>query len=448
MFESLSDRLESAFKLLKGTHRLTELNVAESIKEIRRALVAADVNYKIAKEFTDKVKEKALGTENVLRQVNPGQLMVKIVFDELTALMGGQSVGINVKGRPGVVLVAGLQGSGKTTFCAKLARYLKEQRKLSPLLVACDVYRPAAIDQLSVLGASIQVPVYREDGNSSPVAIARNAVQHARANNHSVVIVDTAGRLAVDEAMMAEVAAIKAAIEPTETLFVVDAMTGQDAVNTAVAFHERIQYDGVVLTKLDGDTRGGAALSIQYTVGKPIKFVSTGEKIEALDVFHPDRMARRILGMGDILSLVEKAEMEMDEAEARRLEKRLRQNKFDFEDFLAQMRQIKRMGDLKSIMSMIPGMDKALRQIDLDDKHLARMEAIILSMTPEERRNPDLLNLSRKKRIALGCGQSLEKVNLFIKNFNEMRKMMQQLNKGGGKMPPLPKTPRPGGFRR
>lgn len=448
MFESLSDRLESAFKLLKGTNRLTELNVAESVKEIRRALVAADVNYKIAKEFTDKVKEKALGKENVLRNVNPGQLMVKIVFDELTELMGGQSVGINVKGTPGIVLVAGLQGSGKTTFCGKLARHLKEQRKMSPLLVACDVYRPAAIEQLSVLGASINVPVYREDGNTDPVRIAQNAIRHARENGHNVVIVDTAGRLAVDEAMMAEVAAIKKAIEPTETLFVVDSMTGQDAVNTAEAFHHRINYDGVVLTKLDGDTRGGAALSIKYTVGKPIKFVSTGEKLEALDVFHPDRMARRILGMGDVLSLVEKAEMEMDEAEARRLEKRMQQNKFDFNDFLGQMQQIKRMGDLKSLLSMVPGMDKMLRNVNIDDRQMLHVEAMIKSMTPQERANPDILNLSRKKRIAMGSGVPLEKVNLFIKNFHDMRKMMQQMMGGAGKMPPMPRMPSPRKFRR
>ncbi|MCS6928118.1 MAG: signal recognition particle protein [Saprospiraceae bacterium] len=448
MFESLSDRLESAFKVLKGTHRITELNVAESIKEIRRALVAADVNYKIAKEFTDKVKEKALGRENILRNVNPGQLMVKIVFDELTALMGGQSVGINVKGTPGVVLVAGLQGSGKTTFCAKLARYLKEQRKMLPLLVACDVYRPAAIEQLNILGASIQVPVYREEGNMDPVAIARNALQYARTHGQNVVILDTAGRLAIDEAMMAEVAAIKRTIEPTETLFVVDAMTGQDAVNTAQAFHERIQYDGVVLTKLDGDTRGGAALSIKYTVGKPIKFISTGEKLETLDVFHPDRMARRILGMGDVLSLVEKAEMELDEAEARRLEKRLQQNKFDFNDFLSQLQQIKRLGDLKSLLSMLPGMDKALRNIHIDERHLLHIEAMIKSMTPQERQNPDILNLSRKKRIARGSGVPLEKVNLFIKNFHDMRKLMQQMTQHRGKMPPMPRMPYPKGFRR
>ncbi len=448
MFESLSDRLESAFKVLKGTNRLTELNVAESIKEIRRALVNADVNYKIAKEFTDRIKEKALGRENVLRNVNPGQLMVKIVFDELTELMGGQSAGINVKGTPGIVLVAGLQGSGKTTFCGKLARHLKEQRKMAPLLVAGDVYRPAAIEQLSVLGASINVPVYREDGNTDPVRIAQNAVRYAREHGQNVVIVDTAGRLAVDEAMMAEVAALKEALAPTETLFVVDAMTGQDAVNTAEAFHRRIQYDGVVLTKMDGDTRGGAALSIKYTVGKPIKFVSTGEKLEALDVFHPDRMARRILGMGDVLSLVEKAEMEMDQAEARRLEKRMQQNKFDFNDFLGQLQQIKRMGDLKSLLSMIPGMDKALRNINVDDRQMLHIEAMIKSMTPQERQNPDILNLSRKKRIALGSGMPLEKVNLFIKNFYDMRKVAQQMMSGGGKVPNMPRIPSPKKFRR
>ncbi|MBK9335567.1 MAG: signal recognition particle protein [Lewinellaceae bacterium] len=432
MFDSLSDRLESAFKVLKGSNRITELNVAESIKEIRRALVSADVNYKIAKEFTDKVKDKALGTENVLRNVNPGQLMVKIVMDELTELMGGQSVGINVKGNPGIVLVAGLQGSGKTTFCGKLARYLKENRKLSPLLVACDVYRPAAIDQLGVLGESLKVAVYKEEENKNPVEIARNAIKHAKAHGHQVVIVDTAGRLAVDEVMMAEVEAIKAAISPTETLFVVDSMTGQDAVNTAEAFNQRINYDGVVLTKLDGDTRGGAALSIQYTVGKPIKFVSLGEKLDALDVFYPDRMAQRILGMGDIVSLVEKAQMEMDEEEAKRVEKRIKQNKFDFNDFLGQMQQIKKMGDLKSLLGMIPGMGKAIKDINIDDKAILRVEAIIQSMTPAERQDPELLSLSRKKRIARGCGQTLEQINLFVKNFNDMRKFMHQMSKGGG----------------
>ncbi|MCC6459516.1 MAG: signal recognition particle protein [Saprospiraceae bacterium] len=435
MFESLSDRLESAFKVISGSNKITELNVAESIKEIRRALVAADVNYKIAKEFTDKIKDKALGTENVLKNVNPGQLMVKIVMDELTELMGGQSVGINVKGHPGVILVAGLQGSGKTTFCGKLAKFLKEKRQLSPLLVACDVYRPAAIDQLGVLGESIKVPVYKEVENKNPVEIALNALKHAKGHGHHVVIVDTAGRLAVDEAMMAEVEAIKKAINPTESLFVVDSMTGQDAVNTAQAFNERINYDGVVLTKLDGDTRGGAALSIQYTVGKPIKFVSMGEKLDALDVFYPDRMAQRILGMGDIVSLVEKAQMEFDEEEAKRVEKKIKQNKFDFNDFLGQMQQIKKMGDLKGLLNMIPGMGKALKDVDIDDKALVRVEAIIQSMTPKERKDPDLLNLNRKKRIARGCGQTLEQINLFVKNFNDMRKFMHQMsNSNMGKM--------------
>jgi signal recognition particle subunit SRP54 len=427
MFESLSERLDSAFKVLKGSHKITELNVAESIKEVRRALVGADVNYKIAKEFTDKIKDKAMGTENVLKSVSPGQLMVKIVMDELTELMGGQSVGINVKGSPGVVLVAGLQGSGKTTFSGKLAKYLKEQRKMSPLLVACDVYRPAAITQLTVLGESIKVPIYKEEDNKNPIEIAQNALKHARAHGHNVVIFDTAGRLAVDEAMMAEVEAIKKAVNPTETLFVVDSMTGQDAVNTAEAFNQRINFDGVVLTKLDGDTRGGAALSIKYTVGKPIKFVSAGEKLDALDVFYPDRMAQRILGMGDIVSLVEKAQMDFDEEEAKRVEKRIKQNKFDFNDFLVQMQQIKKMGDLKSLMSMIPGVSKVMKDVNIDDKALNRVEAIIQSMTPQERGNPDLLSLSRKKRIARGCGQNIDQINLFIRNFNDMRKMMHQM---------------------
>lgn len=435
MFESLSERLEGAFKVLSGNNKITELNVAESIKEVRRALVGADVNYKIAKEFTDKVKDKALGTENVLKNVNPGQLMVKIVMDELTELMGGQSVGINVKGSPGIVLVAGLQGSGKTTFSGKLAKYLKEQRKMSPLLVACDVYRPAAIDQLTVLGESIKVPIYKELENKNPVEIAKNAIAHAKAHGHNVVIVDTAGRLAVDEAMMNEVAAIKSTIQPTETLFVVDSMTGQDAVNTAEAFNARINFDGVVLTKLDGDTRGGAALSVKYTVGKPIKFVSQGEKLEALDVFYPDRMAQRILGMGDIVSLVEKAQMDFDEEEAKRLEKRMKQNKFDFNDFLAQMQQVKKMGDMKSLLGMIPGMSKAMKDVNIDDKALVRVESIVYSMTPQERKDPDLLNLSRKKRIARGCGQTLDQINLFVKNFNDMRKFMHQMaNTPMGKM--------------
>ena len=435
MFESLSDRLEGAFKVLSGSHKITELNVAESIKEVRRALVGADVNYKIAKDFTDRVKDKALGTENVLRNVNPGQLMVKIVMDELTELMGGQSVGINVKGTPGVVLVAGLQGSGKTTFCGKLAKYLKEQRKMNPLLVACDVYRPAAIEQLKVLAESIKVAVYTEIENKNPIEIAQNALKYAKANSHNVVIVDTAGRLAVDEVMMGEVEQIKKTIAPTETLFVVDSMTGQDAVNTAQAFNERINFDGVVLTKLDGDTRGGAALSIKYTVGKPIKFVSTGEKLDTLDVFYPDRMAQRILGMGDIVSLVEKAQMDFDEEDAKRMEKRIKQNKFDFNDFLGQMQMIKKMGDLKSLIGMIPGAGKALKDAPIDEKALPRVEAIIQSMTPQERANPDLLILGRKKRIAKGCGQSLEQINMFIKNFNDMRKMMHQMaNTPMGKM--------------
>lgn len=439
MFESLSDRLESAFKVVTGKHKITELNVAESIKEIRRALVSADVNYKIAKEFTDKVRDKALGKENVLKNVNPGQLMVKIVQDELTELMGGQSVGINVKGSPAVVLIAGLQGSGKTTFSGKLAKFLKEQRKLNPLLVACDVYRPAAIDQLTVLSETVGVPIYKEVENKNPIEIAKNAIAYAKANSHNVVIVDTAGRLAVDEAMMNEVEAIKKTIQPTETLFVVDSMTGQDAVNTAEAFNTRINFDGVVLTKLDGDTRGGAALSIKYTVGKPIKFVSQGEKMEALDVFYPDRMAQRILGMGDIVSLVERAQMDFDEEEAKRLEKKMKQNKFDFNDFLGQMQTIKKMGDLKTLMGMIPGVSKALKDAPIDDKALVRIEAIIQSMTPNERANPDLINLSRKKRIARGCGQNLDQINLFIRNFEQMRKLMHQFaNMPMGKMPGMP----------
>lgn len=446
MFQSLSERLDSAFKLISGNNKITELNVAESIKEIRKALVSADVNYKIAKEFTDKIKEKALGTENVLKNVNPGQLMVKIVMDELTELMGGQSVGINVKGSPAVVLVAGLQGSGKTTFSGKLAKYLKEKRQLKPLLVACDVYRPAAIDQLTVLGDSIGVEVYKELENKNPIEIAKNAVAHAKANGFNVVVVDTAGRLAVDEAMMDEVAAIHGTVKPTETLFVVDSMTGQDAVNTAETFNRYLNFDGVVLTKLDGDTRGGAALTIKYTVGKPIKFVSMGEKLDALDVFYPDRMAQRILGMGDIVSLVEKAQMDFDEEEAKRVEKRIKQNKFDFNDFLAQMQQIKKMGDLKSLMAMIPGVSKAMKDVDIDDNALVRVEAIIQSMTPAERADPDSLNLSRKKRIAKGCGQTIEQINMFVKNFNDMRKFMHQMaNSPMGKMG-MPGMGMPGGM--
>ena len=432
MFDNLTDRLEGAFKTFTGDGKLTEINIAQSIKEIRRALVAADVNYKIAKEFTDKVKDEALGTRNVLKAVKPGELMVKIVQDELIALMGGQSVGINVKGKPGVVLVAGLQGSGKTTFSAKLAKHLKEKRKMNPLLAACDVYRPAAIDQLGVLGESIGVSVYKEEGNKNPVEIAENAIVHAVNHNFDVVIIDTAGRTSIDEVMMEEIRNVKKAIDPTETLFVVDSMTGQDAVNTADAFNEVIDYDGVVLTKLDGDTRGGAALSVKYTVGKPIKFVSTGEKLDTLDVFHPDRMAQRILGMGDIVSFVEKAQEQFDEVEAQRLEKKIKKNKFDFNDFLSQMAQIKKMGDLKGLVNMIPGMSKVTKNLEIDDNAFAKVESIIYSMTPEERGNPELLNMSRKKRIALGCGRDIHEINMFIKQFDQMRKLMHKMSKAQG----------------
>lgn len=432
MFESLSDRLESAFKTLKGESKLTELNIAQSIKEIRRALVAADVNYKIAKEFTDNIKDKALGSENVLKSVKPGELMVKIVMDELVELMGGESVDIDLKGKPAVILIAGLQGSGKTTFSGKLAYHLKTKRKKRPLLVACDVYRPAAIDQLSVLGEQIGVPVYKETDNKDPVEIALKSIGHAQAHNFDVVIVDTAGRLTVDEEMMTEISNIKEAILPNETLFVVDSMTGQDAVNTAKAFNDTIDYNGVVLTKLDGDTRGGAALSIKYTVGKPIKFVSMGEKMDTLDVFHPDRMAQRILGMGDIVSFVERAQEQFDEKEAQRLEKKIRRNKFDFNDFLSQISQIRKMGDIKSLMNMIPGMNKITRDLDIDNSAFNKVEAIIFSMTPQERSDPELLNLSRKKRIALGSGQSIDDINAFIKQFDQMRKMMHKMSKMPG----------------
>ena len=430
MFQSLTESLDNAFKTLKGDAKLTELNIAEAIKEIRRSLVAADVNYKIAKEFTDKIKDKALGTSNVLKSVKPGELMVKIVQDEMIDLMGGQAAGINVKGNPGVVLIAGLQGSGKTTFSAKLANFLKTKQKKSPLLVACDVYRPAAMDQLTVLGESINVPVYKEPDSKDPVAIALKAIDHAKNHGFDVVIIDTAGRLAIDETMMTEIRNIKEAVLPTETLFVVDSMTGQDAVNTALAFNEVINYDGVVLTKLDGDTRGGAALSVKYTVGKPIKFVSTGEKMDTIDMFYPDRMAQRILGMGDIVTLVEKAQEQFDEKEAKRIEKKIKKNTFDFNDFLGQMSQIKRMGDLKSLMGMIPGVGKAMKDIDIDDKAFSKIESIIQSMTPEERGNPELLNMTRKTRIAKGCGRDLNEVNMFIKQFDQMRKMMHMLSKG------------------
>lgn len=430
MFENLSDRLELAFKGLKGEGTLTEINIAESIKEIRRALVGADVNYKIAKEFTDKIKEEALGTQNVLKSVKPGELMVKIVMDGLIDLMGGQTTGVNLKDNPSIFLIAGLQGSGKTTFSGKLAHFLKTKKSKRPLLVACDVYRPAAINQLTVLGEQIGVKVFSDLESKDPADIARRAIAFAKSNQHDVIIVDTAGRLAVDEEMMAEIERIKATISPSETLFVVDSMTGQDAVNTAQTFNERINYDGVVLTKLDGDTRGGAALSIKYTVGKPIKFVSTGEQMETLDVFHPERMAQRILGMGDIVSFVEKAQEQFDEVEAKRLEKKIKKNKFDFNDFLSQLAQIRKMGDLKSLMNMIPGMGKMTKNLDIDESAFNKVEAIIFSMTPKERENPELLNMSRKQRIATGCGIKVHEVNQFIKQFDEMRKFMHMMSKG------------------
>jgi signal recognition particle subunit SRP54 len=436
MFESLSDRLEGAFKNLKGEAKITELNIAATVKEIRRALVDADVNYKIAKEFTDKVKEIALGTK-VINAVSPGQLMTKIVKDELTELMGGTESTFNMTGNPAVILIAGLQGSGKTTFSGKLANYLKSKGK-SPLLVAGDIYRPAAIDQLMVLGGQIGVDVYSERENKNPVEIAQNAIKEAKSKNKNVVIIDTAGRLAIDEVMMTEVANIKTAVNPQEILFVVDSMTGQDAVNTAKAFNERLDFSGVVLTKLDGDTRGGAALSIKYTVEKPIKFVSSGEKLDTLDVFYPERMAQRILGMGDITTLVEKAQAQYDEVEAKRLEKKIRKNQFDFQDFLDQLQQIKKMGNLKDLMAMIPGVGKAMKDVDISDDAFKGVEAIIKSMTPFERSNPDEINQSRKQRIAKGSGKDMAEVNAFMKQFDQMREMMKMMNKmpmGMGKMP-------------
>jgi len=432
MFDNLSDRLEGAFKSLTGDNKLTELNIAQSVKEIRRALVAADVNYKIAKEFTEKVKEEALGTQNVLKSVKPGQLMVKIVQDELTQLMGGEAAGINLKDKPAIVLIAGLQGSGKTTFSGKLANFLKAKKNKKPLLVACDVYRPAAIDQLTVIADQLNVPIYKDIEEKDPVKIALSALEHAKANHNDVVIVDTAGRLSIDEKMMAEISTLKQRLQPSETLFVVDSMTGQDAVNTAAAFNEKIDYDGVVLTKLDGDTRGGAALSIKYTVGKPIKFVSMGEKMDTLDVFHPDRMSQRILGMGDITSFVEKAQEQFDEKEAKRLERKIKKNKFDFNDFLTQLNQIRKMGDLKSLMSMIPGMGKLTKNLDIDDSAFNKVESIIFSMTPEERDNPEILNMSRKRRIAKGSGHKIHEINQFIKQFDQMRKLMHRMSKGKG----------------
>jgi signal recognition particle subunit SRP54 len=428
MFQNLSEKLESAFKNIKGQGRITDLNIANTIKDIRRALVDADVNYKIAKDFTDKVKDKAMGSK-VLLAVNPGQQMVKIVQDELTELMGGSESVFNVTGNPAIILVAGLQGSGKTTFSGKLANYLKTKKGKSPLLVAADIYRPAAIDQLEVLGGQIGVDVYSERENKDAVSIAQNAIKEAKARNKNVIIIDTAGRLAVDEVMMNEVANIKSAINPQEILFVVDSMTGQDAVNTAAAFNERLDFTGVVLTKLDGDTRGGAALSIKYTVNKPIKFSSSGEKMETLDVFYPERMAQRILGMGDIVSLVERAQMQFDEAEAAKLEKKIRKNQFDFEDFKTQLQQIKKMGNLKDLMGMIPGVGKQIKDLDINDDAFKGIEAMINSMTMEERKNPDLINPSRKTRIAKGSGKDLVELNQFLKQFDQMKEMMKMMNK-------------------
>jgi signal recognition particle subunit SRP54 len=428
MFESLSDRLETAFKNIKGQGRITELNIASTVKDIRRALVDADVNYKIAKEFTDTIKEKASG-EKVINAVSPGQLMVKIVKDELTDLMGGVETDLDLSGNPAIILIAGLQGSGKTTFSAKLANYLKTKKGKSPLLVAGDVYRPAAIEQLKVLGGQINVEVYSEPENKNVVEIAQNALKEAKSKNKNVVIIDTAGRLAIDEVMMTEVANIKSALNPKEILFVVDSMTGQDAVNTAAAFNQRLNYTGVVLTKLDGDTRGGAAISIKYTVNKPIKFVSSGEKMETLDVFYPERMAQRILGMGDIVSLVEKAQEQFDEVQAAKLEKKIRKNQFDFEDFKTQLQQIKKMGNLKDLMGMIPGVGKQIKDIDINDDAFKGIEAIINSMTLEERRNPDVINPGRKQRIAKGSGKDIGEVNQFIKQFDQMKSMMKMMNK-------------------
>jgi len=429
MFENLSDRLESSFKILKGQGKITEINIAETLKEVRRALLDADVNFKIAKQFTDTVKTKAMGQE-VLKAVKPGQMMVKIVHDELTQLMGSTSTDINIKGSPAVILIAGLQGSGKTTFSGKLSKLLKEKRGRHPLLVAGDVYRPAAIEQLKVLGQQIEVPVYTEEGSLDPVSIAKNAIQHAKKSGYDIVIVDTAGRLAIDEQMMNEIAAVKKAVSPQEILFVVDSMTGQDAVNTAKEFNDRLDFDGVVLTKLDGDTRGGAALSIRSVVNKPIKFVGTGEKMEALDVFHPQRMADRILGMGDIVSLVEKAQEQFDAEEAQRIQKKLAKDQFNFNDFLSQIQQVKKMGNLKDLASMIPGMGKALKDIDIDDDAFKHIEAIIHSMTPAERENADLLNGTRRKRIADGSGTTVTEVNRLLKQFTETKKMMKMVAMG------------------
>lgn len=446
MFENLSDRLERSFKILKGEGKITEINVAETLKDVRRALLDADVNYKVAKQFTDTVKQKAMGM-NVLTAVKPGQLMVKIVHDELATLMGGESVGLNLTGKPSIILMSGLQGSGKTTFSGKLANRLKQSMGKKPLLVACDVYRPAAIEQLKVVAAQIDVPVYTEEGNKDVVEIARHAIQEAKAKGYDVVIVDTAGRLAVDEEMMDEIYRLKQAVNPDETLFVVDSMTGQDAVNTAKEFNERLDFDGVVLTKLDGDTRGGAALSIRTVVTKPIKYIGTGEKMEAIDAFYPERMADRILGMGDVVSLVERAQQQYDEEEAKRLQKKIQKNQFDFDDFLNQIHQIKKMGNLKDLASMIPGVGKAIRDIDIDDNAFKGIEAIIYSMTPQERKNPAILNTSRRQRIAKGSGTNIQEVNRLIKQFDQTRKMMKMVTGAGmkgmmGRMKGMPGMPK------
>ncbi len=429
MFESLSERLDNSFRLLKGQGRITEINVAETLKDVRRALLDADVHFKIAKTFTDTVKEKALG-EKILTSVKPGDMMVKIVHDELVRLMGGEMEDINLKGNPAVILIAGLQGSGKTTFSGKLAHHLKNKKGMNPLMIAGDVYRPAAIEQLKVLGEQVDVPVYTEDGNKDPVKIAKAGIKHAKQQGRNVVIIDTAGRLAIDEQMMKEIESVKKAVSPQEILFVVDSMTGQDAVNTAREFNERLDFNGVVLTKLDGDTRGGAALSIRSVVNKPIKFVSAGEKLDSLDVFHPSRMADRILGMGDIVSLVERAHEQFDEEEARKLHKKIARNQFNFDDFLSQIQQIKKMGNLKDLAGMIPGVGKAMKNLDMDDDAFKGIEAIIHSMTPEERSNPTILNGNRRKRIAFGSGTTIQEVNRLIKQFGETRKMMKMMSGG------------------
>ncbi len=432
MFDNLSDKLDKALHVLKGHGQITEINVAETLKEVRRALVDADVNFKIAKEFTNRVKEKALG-QDVLKSLKPGQLMVKLVKDELTVLMGGDVVGVDLSGAPSVILMSGLQGSGKTTFSGKLANFLKTKKTKKPLLVACDVYRPAAIDQLHVVGEQIKVEVFSDRGNTDPVAIAKAGIAHAKENGHNVVIVDTAGRLAVDEAMMTEIANIHKAITPNETLFVVDSMTGQDAVNTAKAFNDILNFDGVILTKLDGDTRGGAAISIKSVVDKPIKFIGTGEKMEAIDVFYPSRMAERILGMGDVVSLVERAQEQFDEEEARKLQKKIAKDQFGFDDFLNQIQQVKKMGNMKDLVGMIPGAGKMMKDIDIDDDAFKHIEAIIHSMTPEERTKPQVINASRKRRIGKGSGTSVQEVNQLLKQFNQMSKMMKMMQGGKGK---------------